>query len=863
MIVSLLTSSRYQRHGIFMTLVWTGRDTEKQLRFKFMNQAQKKHKKRFVLTMRNEKGQVGIFVALIFQVIFVFFAMLVNVGLVVHHKINLQQSTDLAAYYGAMKQAEIMNVMAHVNFQIRQAWKLMAWRYRVLGTFGLEHNNSAPLPSLSPIRIEFPVTWPEANGYIPRYNPNSRSVACSGAGPDADGLTITDVPFMCLGHIGFGDWISAPNDRETFCKVECNAIQRMKAFSISKILGVGTSSIYGNSMGASVNAAIGRANDIVHKTCNSLGPITTQMLALYYGNYIKDTRNRRNFIYMLTKNLGLPEDKMLDIEGKSVLTGVQNTLKNNLTEANLTSMTGNSISTLNGVKSFGGSGSFAESMMKEINFQRLLFFMIDCIVTGGGASSIELKSLYQGAAGDLDTQVLSQLSGIMDATGVAAIQNLFNQNTDASNILGYEKNPWIQVYYGVKATSEPKIPFLPLAKIKLSAVSFAKPFGGTIGPRYFKDWPSNIDDNKSRSDWENRTDFNLPRRNLSGLTTTTPTLKDAREFIFNYSTHVGDTYSNDAPNRDPANKGGLANSKIVGFYHTLLANKYGKQTSTTSDNKTQEPNQGLYSKPQVWPKYAEWYHLAADVTDPTYDPLAVDRTNPAAPKNTFMRDIELTVVSPNQFDATYYSIEPDFLKNYSSKLTAPVIQTMASNAGLPNPPTFPVDFGNRGRSNFGGIPTEFSVRHQMQVTHDFFKTANDIVSPLGSGDDAIRFGLDVLATRQSSLLTGWTFLNLSSAGFSTFPGANTGGGKFSMLFGTCDADNALNPWTENFKAPYEVGDTQMPAVPGNCVTGGRMGYSVKLISSELLRVGKMFEDLGGPGTAGQIKNPVPDQFLQF
>ncbi len=833
-----------------------------------MNQGQKTHKKRFVLTMRNEKGQVGIFVALIFQVVFVFFAMLVNVGLVVHHKINLQQSTDLAAYYGAMKQAEIMNVMAHVNFQIRQAWKLMTWRYRVLGTFGLEHNGRAPL-GLSPIEIQFPVKWPSPS-FVPRYNAASRGFACSGSGPNSNGLTITDVPFMCLGHIGFGDWISAEGDRETFCKVECNAIEQMKAFSISEIPGVGTSSIYGNSMGASVNAAIGKANSIIKKTCNSLGPITTQMLALYYGNYIKDTQNRRNFIYMLTKNLGQPENKMLDVEGKSILTGVENTLKNNLTEANLTSMTGNSISALNGVKSLGGGSSFAEAMMKEINFQRLLFFLIDCEFVSSNFN-IELKSLYQGAAGDIDARILSQLNGIMDPAGVAAIQNLFNQNSDASNILGYEKNPWIQVYYGVKATSEPKIPFLPLAKIKLSAVSFAKPFGGSIGPWYFKTWDSGTDDNKGRADWENRTDFNLPRRNLSGITAT-PTLKDAREFIFNYSTHVGDTYSNDAPNRDPANKGGLANTKIVGLYHTLLANKYGRQDSPSSSNKIREPKEGEFQKSKQWPMYKHWYHLASDVTDPTYDPLAVDRHVPGSlgdsppngpPKNSYMRDIELIVVSPNQFDATYYSIEPDFFTNYFPKLTPPVIQTMASNAGISKVPVFPLDYGHRGASNYAGIPAIFSVRHQMQVTHDLFKNAaNDIVSLFGSGDSAVKFGLDVLATKPSSLLTGWTFLNLSSVGYDAFPAPDAGGGKYSMLFGTCDGDTALNPWTDNFQAPYEI-DGALPPVPGNCVTGGRTGYSVKLISSELLRPGKIFNNLGGEGTTGQIKNPVPEDFLQF
>ena len=68
--------------------------------------------------LSNSRGQAAIFVALIFNVLFVFFAMAINVGLVVHDKINLQNSADLAAYYAASKQAEMLNVIAHQNYQI-------------------------------------------------------------------------------------------------------------------------------------------------------------------------------------------------------------------------------------------------------------------------------------------------------------------------------------------------------------------------------------------------------------------------------------------------------------------------------------------------------------------------------------------------------------------------------------------------------------------------------------------------------------------------------------------------------------------------------------------------------------------------
>ena len=58
---------------------------------------------------QKQKGQISIFAILIFPVLFMIFAMSINITLVVHDKINLQNSVDLAAYYGAMKQAEMLN----------------------------------------------------------------------------------------------------------------------------------------------------------------------------------------------------------------------------------------------------------------------------------------------------------------------------------------------------------------------------------------------------------------------------------------------------------------------------------------------------------------------------------------------------------------------------------------------------------------------------------------------------------------------------------------------------------------------------------------------------------------------------------
>ena len=444
-------------------------------------------KSRFILSRKNQKGQVAVFVALIFQVVFVFFAMLINVGLLVHHKINLQQSTDLAAYYGAMKQAEILNVMAHVNYQIRQSWKLFTWRYRVLGTFGVERIKA---PNISPPGAPImPVGWTGtiADVTYNNFDPKDNNFKCP-AGDKAEGINFTDVPFACMGHIGIADWPSPKGGSETFCRIDCKTMSNVPT-TINKLSKVGNFSGLGVDVGKDINKGITQTNQNLQQQCDTMGSTTTAVLGRFYLNYYNDTKNKKQIINMLNKNLALDENSILDIEGNKIITGIENTLKNNLTEANQASMTKSSITTFNGIE-----GKDKE-LIREITLYYLNFFIFNC--TG--------KGLVNGKPGDV-TPAVTNLNNSPDDglepnkdleinlkkqfgnDAAQIILDIFASNSDKVNTLGFEKNPYYNVYYGVKATSEPRIPFLPLSKIKLNAVSFAKPFGGTIGPWYYNKW---------------------------------------------------------------------------------------------------------------------------------------------------------------------------------------------------------------------------------------------------------------------------------------------------------------------------------------------------------------------------------------
>ena len=818
---------------------------------------------RFILSRKNQKGQVAVFVALIFQVVFVFFAMLINVGLLVHHKINLQQSTDLAAYYGAMKQAEILNVMAHVNYQIRQSWKLFTWRYRVLGTFGMERENGKNInPSDAPI---FPIAWEKYDKQV-EYNSNPSNLKC--AGGNADGMNFTDAPFLCMGHNGFQDWFANPGVNETFCKIECRHMSNA-ATNIKSLTGVGSFSWGNANIGKAVNEAITKTNDSVKARCETLGPVSLANMGLFYSNYYFDTLNRKKVIKVLNNNLSQPENEILDLEGKKVLTGVENTLKNNLTEANKTSLTPTSITTYNGAK------DTEKKLISEITFQYLNFFLIQCACSGSNCSdrNIEIKNFGDDSkSGAFSTEAdvwkkfESQYKNIANDT-----KELFAKNSTDINTLGFEKNPWYNVYYGVKATSEPRIPFLPLSKIKLNAISFAKPFGGTLGPWYYKTWSSSSD-KSTVGDWENgRTDYNLPARTTqeAGFSSELVNkLKDSIKVTPNHSLYVGD-------------KLGLRDHKYLGIYQGMLnAKKIPFDTTNqnpkiSADTKIQDAKPTIKYKPTSWPKMSEWSHLGKvpNESNSDYDPLAIDidPTGTTA-KNTYSRDIEVSVVAPNQFDVSYYSIEPNFYQAYgkdilvedSSGKFRSGFREMANKAGEdPSQMSFPYDFGSTVNDKISQVTRGFNVSRQLQVVAELFTGQNPDITKLGitNLDKAVDMFFTFIPRNPAATLTGWTYNDPRK--YIEFPEPKNEAGEYTMQFGSCNDERTGGSGNEKIYSTLKEDDKSQPDVPGNCVTGGRTGYSVKLISSDMVRVKTKHKDLGGSGTNGPIANPVDENFLKF
>ena len=91
------------------------------------------------------KGQMSIFLAVVMVIIVGLMAFIINIGLFVKAKINLQNAVDAAAYSGAAVQARQLTNVAHMNWEMRNIYKEWMFKYYILGQLSLP-NTQKPRP---------------------------------------------------------------------------------------------------------------------------------------------------------------------------------------------------------------------------------------------------------------------------------------------------------------------------------------------------------------------------------------------------------------------------------------------------------------------------------------------------------------------------------------------------------------------------------------------------------------------------------------------------------------------------------------------------------------------------------------------
>jgi hypothetical protein len=700
-----------------------------------------------------ERGQVAIFVALIFQVLFVFFAMLVNVGLLVHHKINLQNSVDIAAYYGAMKQAEMLNVIAHSNYQIRQSWKLLVFRYRHLGTYGDDH-------------------YPGARNVD---NQASDGGVSSGISNSSNTQDPNMFPAFCITYHPFQ--FMSPN--ENYCRHSGQQGQFIiKTPPVPTHVGT---NFLGLISWDQLNIAITQnIRAQVQTSCESKQALSYYQIAQFLFAYKRDIANRKRLITTLANQLSGSTSDFNDLDGNSVIDGVEKTLTKNLTYQNLSGA--QKINGAHIVKFFNSMGGTAGSQyappqwLSEIRIFPIFWAYV-------GECTLDQLSYVATPINIGNPPPLPIAQDKIVGTQIVAIDQQIQEPGPGSSAtaqlyassLGYEKNPWYMPYVAVHAETKPQIPFSPFGTVTLKATAYAKPFGGMIGPWWGKDWGSA----SPMSDNGNPNDSTLQPPRM----TTPDGLPDPKDPRYTPDTvrYVGDK---------------------IGTQSYLNMYQYSKVLNAIPDGKM-----SLFF----------WSHLVSSSDDleqigTNGDMLAWANADSDQQTAQTMRNLELQVISPDQYDISYYSIEPDYYRNYYLRL-----KKLEGSQNY----NFPIrgDLGQRAKD---ATLVNFSVKDQIKAAQSF--------SNAGGMD--LTTALSYFARTPAELLTSYKSTAPDNTNMDT-----------QNNFGKC----AIQP---------QDTDPAIMATPGNCIAGGRVGYSVKLVDGDFLASSEL--PLGGLGASSSaIKNPPP------
>lgn len=637
------------------------------------------HNSTFLFHLRDRKGQVALFVALVFQILFLFFAMVINVGLLVHHKINLQNSVDLAAYYGAAKQAENLNAMAHMNYQIRQSWKLLAWRYRMLGSAGEFENNPYKKDSRGLVEAQA-----------------IESVATSG-----DMFKMQEAPAFCITYIPFQPMPKNENTCKTMAHDSViNLFRAPKTFGFLQIT---------YTMASVTNMLRQKALE----RCQDFGSFNFLMLGKFVVAFKTDQRDRMEVINELASKMSSSESDFYDLDGDPVATGMKNTFTNNLTVPNRRAI--NEFKTYNSLGSSAcGKTSVQERPVKWLTPIKIYpgFAYIDTECNNG------IRTVAKELSGDhkpYHAGETSMTAGIDELAAAIGVTSKLNDTFNYS--MGVEKNPWCMAYVGASATTQPAIPFSPFGKVTLTARSFFKPFGGRIGPWHKNTWSFRQTDDQY-SDGQTKVDALIPPRptDIGSLDGSIQDPSNMSIRAANFSRYVGDPY-------------GLKSARMIGYYsRSIYELNPSWQRGAVPGQGFVANNNPLYSNSA--PNFKDWDALPYDFAKGTGDILAWDSALNAPTK---MRELELSAIIPNTFDIAYYSIEPDFYHNYYERMKKGFIAKVGSRVAN----QFRPDIGYHQGFKRGAIDySQYSVKDQIA---EVYSEITDYALPIKS---LFTFGVD-------------------------------------------------------------------------------------------------------------------------
>ena len=774
--------------------------------------------KRFPLKfLKNARGQVAIFVVLIFQVLFILFAMTINIALVTYDKINLQNSLDLAVYYGAKKQAEVLNAMAHINYQMRQNWKLLAWRYRMMGTL-VQYEGGGVSDYWCPQNKD-------STNCI-----NNLNLQCQNAQNILDpvyGNSYCDAYyFVCISHNLWKRGVSK-SDQNLCIQVGVDIppvtnLQIVAGFMAEAHLAAG---------------GVDKLQKEVAVSCPAEGALNWLMTQFFMTHFRLDQKDRKVMLQEIY-NRTLKEGK--DLEGESLFEGAKQVFYGNLTKSNQENVKGLSHYGLQEFNSF--EGKEFKDIFEKLNVWPVLQFLYSPSPSDTDAQQCEIKNglhfttkaLVQNNQSlpifDDVRRILSasspphSLSGYLDAE----IRKLFAFNREDRFVpehndplrdltLSFFKKKDQTLYYGLSLEfdyqSQNQI-FSLSVPLQFKASAFAKAFGASFGPQ------------PGQSDPLIPVHHALAPSPIPNSQQLNPALLQPNHSRF------------------PGDKWGLIDRRLHDNRQPMnFLNKHKHYNGV----------QSVYTM-------EDYFHLIF-YEGPADDPLA---RNPSYDPYSFTRMMELMAIYPDLYDISYYSILGNYHQTYFKKICQ-LLKGSDCDSGKRNKFSSSASNGRAVyiRGDFGWPDTKQYLERNYSE-----KSVELSIAPyfLNQSSEKVRTDLINLppnlpvpgqSPKDDAVLEGpnWPLCTIP-------PCPLTQGNLFYPWLARSGPDKAelpaglLSSWTnplplnyENYDFPDKPFDNfpegrflqcpfpaegKMP-VPSACAAGGRSGYSVKLISCETVK----------------------------
>jgi hypothetical protein len=361
-----------------------------------------------------------------------FLAFVINTGMLVNAKINLQNAADMAAYSGAATQARLLNQISYINYEMRRQYKKFLFRYYVVGNMAQR-------------------SFPRAPG---------------GTGPafwSPDGTVNYNVPAVCMIF----------NSNDNYCQTE-----KLPQISIPPNTGPL------DQINATLIQQLEQIESIRKENCAQIGFTNTTTLRLWLWNTDPDLRNLQNSVPAnLQKHINTIRGLALGIglvPRQLILRSRIETLKDYINEPPKAALTHSQVVKMQ---------NDTDPSQNERSIQAFLsaFFtlgdhtfpaedvVMDELMPANILSLDDIKVKFDAYAISFPTDPASAAAG--DCTPKIVADSLRQDLT-----IAVRKNPKKLTYYAVRLKAKAKLLFSPFGTVTLKAYAAAQPFGSRLGP---------------------------------------------------------------------------------------------------------------------------------------------------------------------------------------------------------------------------------------------------------------------------------------------------------------------------------------------------------------------------------------------